>query len=222
MGDSVPFSFTVSTQPGGMERNLFYNSLNPSGTIYINWGNDVPIINHETRPYGTYFDGSGPKITYFGDTNSSKVHHIDLQPYDNKSITGITGTFPTTLKTLFIKFNQVDPSWTIPNIEELRFFGRLGPSSIVTGSNLITLDGLPPNLKYLDVSASTKLTELLPPLPSGLTGINLSGDNAITQLDLSACTALTVLPTLPNGLTTLRTPPGITYMPLSLPSSLVT
>jgi hypothetical protein len=131
------------------------------------------------------------------------------------SITGITGTYPTALKTLQVEFNYADAVFTPPNLERLGFYSLSGPSSLTTGSNLISLD-FPSNLTSLYLSASTKLT-VLPPLPSGLTElytppglIGLTGvPSTLTSLNLSASTKLTSLPPLPSGLTELYTPSGI-------------
>jgi hypothetical protein len=212
------FSFSINTQTDGLTNIQLYDVEERGGSVDIDWGNGstgTVALNPNTISQPS----SGPIVTISGD-NSSHLNYIRLESRQGNSITGITGTLPSELSTLFIKFNYANPTWVLPNVRYLDFLSGLGPSSITTGSQLVSLVGLPPNLSYLDVSSSTMIElpeELL--LPSGLTGVNFSGIGTITYLNFSNLTSLTTF-ILPPSLKTFVAPPGITELS-GLPSGII-
>jgi hypothetical protein len=112
-------------------------------------------------------------------SGSNLITALELFQSGDNKLKGIIGTYPTALNKLFVKFNYIDPVFTPPNISFFQFFGFMG----VDGPSSLT--------------TGSNLTTLAG-LPSNLTNLNLS-----------ASTKLTSLPTLPAGLESLTTPPGL-------------
>ena len=219
------FELKVSSEGNRFAVLTFYGATGQTGSV--DWGNGT--ISPVTFSYGNYtFNNmlAGSTITIKA---PNSIHTLTMFQYSSffggptAKITGITGTYPTGLQQLTVGFNHVNPLLNIiPNIPRLAFMGN-GPSSLTTGSNLITLAS-PINATFLDLTASSKLTNFTfisgsplltgtnVKLPTAATSINVKGNTTLTSLalpsklvslDITNCSGITGLK-LPSTLTTLR------------------
>lgn len=171
----------------------------PSGaTASIDWGTTASAPRIFTG--GAYVQDTpcGSLVTI---TGSSLIHYISLRQSGVRSITGITGTYPTALNAIFFEFNNTNPTWTIPNIPKISIVNT-GPTSLTFGSKLTNLFQLPSNLTSLNVTECPLLTSLCG-LPRGVS--SLTPSLLSTSLDVSGST----------GLTLLRLPPKLVSLNIS-------
>ena len=243
-GPTGTFALTLGfTGPAaGLETTVNFRQKEGIPVLTINWG---------TGPIDTVYQGyqnswdSGVEDFPCGTTvtirGNNTIEGLSIGSKLGNGGTGdtrlisITGTYPTALNQLIVRFNDTNPSWTIPpTLPDLSFDGKIGPVSLTTTANLRELRGPPPNLTTLNLLPSrfiTAIPELPPSLvslttPPGLTGIpgsltglprlaniDATGSTGLTSANLSGLTGLTSLPAFPTSLTSLTTPPRLTSLP---------
>jgi len=205
-GAAAPVSNTFSLQVGvtGGRFDVIYLSGPPGATASIDWGtspitSNVFTFTSNSSTQSVRDKNCGSIVTISGSNSLTSI--IMRQTSPHQSITGITGTYPTSLAEVHIAFNNTNPTWTIPNIPKLTI-AATGPSSLTFGSKLTTLGGVPSNLTSLDVSACPLLTSLDVPGSTGLSSLMLSPK--LVSLDVSGCSALTGFVFLPPTLAKLK------------------
>ena len=226
------FELVLSLEGG----TINYLSLDgPKGaTAYVDWGDGtispITLSGTQASVIGSHSCGTVASIS-----GSNLITLLRFIVWGSNKLTAIQGTYPTALKEISLGFNSENPNFTLPNVSNLEFSGLTGPSSLTTGSNLIKLDNIPPNLSSLNLNSSTKLNSLLfadnkdlttislPPSCTilaalrctGLTRLNIPSNSKCSILNVTGCTGLTTV-SFPPALTTLRMEgSGLTTLDLS-------